>query len=79
MGFVEHLGDVQQRLRRNAAAIEADAARVLLGIDERDLHPEVGGIERRRVSAGAGADDCNACRHIRFHSHDVQRHSPRLS
>ena len=55
--LVDHLGDVQQRLRRNAAAIEADAARVRLGVDERDLHAQVGGIERRRISAGAAAED----------------------
>ena len=53
----DHVGDVQQRLRRNAAAIEADAAGVLLRIDERDLHAAVGGVERRRVPAGTGADD----------------------
>ena len=37
--FVDQLGDVQQRLRRNAAAIDADAARVHFRIDERDLRP----------------------------------------
>ena len=62
-GFVEHLGDVQQRLRRDASAIQTHAAGILLGIDQRDLHPEVGGIERRRVAPGAGADDCDTCRH----------------
>ena len=37
--LVDQLGDVQQRLRRNAAAIEADAAGILLVVDERDLQP----------------------------------------
>ena len=55
--FVDHLRDVQQRLRRNAAAIEADAAGVLLLVDERDLHAEVGGIEGRRVAARPRAED----------------------
>ena len=51
------LGDVQQRLRRNAAAIEADAAGIRFGIDERDLHAEVGRVERRRVPARTRTDD----------------------
>ena len=65
-GLVQHLRHVQQRLRRNAAAIETDAAGVLLGIDQRDLHPEVGGIERRGIPSGTGTDDSNdvACRHV---------------
>ena len=58
----DDVGDVQQRLGRNAPAIDAHAARVLLRIDERDLHPAVGRVERRRVSAGAGADDDQLCR-----------------
>ena len=57
--FVEELGDVQQRLRRNAAAIQAHAAGVLLVVDERDLHAEVGGIERGRVPTGARPNHCD--------------------
>ena len=60
--LVDHLGDVQQRLRRNAAAIEADAAGVLLLVDERDLHAEVGGIEGRGISARACAEYRNLSR-----------------
>ena len=48
---------MQQRLRRDAAAVEADAAGVLLLVDERDLHAEVGGLEGGGVAAGAGAED----------------------
>ena len=55
--FVDQLGDVQQRLRRNAAAIDADAARVHFGIDERDAQPEIGREKRGRVPAGPAADD----------------------
>ena len=55
--LVQQLGDVQQRLRRNAAAIEADAARILGRIDQRDLHAEIGRVKRRRVPARAAADD----------------------
>ncbi len=54
--LVDDLGDVQQRLRRDAAAVEADAAGILLFVDERDLHAEVGGVERGRVAAGARAE-----------------------
>ena len=57
--FVDHLRDVQQRLRRNAAAIEADAAGVLLLVDERHLHAEIGGVEGGRVAARSRAEDRN--------------------
>ena len=43
-------GDVQEGLRGNAAAVQADAARIELRIDERNLHPEIRGIERRRIA-----------------------------
>ena len=55
--LADELRDVQQRLRRNAAAIETDAAGIQLRVDERDLHAEIGGVERGGVSAGTGADD----------------------
>jgi hypothetical protein len=54
--FLEELRDVQQRLRRDAAAIQAHAAGILLVVDEGDLHAKVGGIEGSCVAAGAGAD-----------------------
>ena len=59
--LVDDVGDVEQRLGRDAAAIDADAAGVLLRIDEGDLHPAVGGVERRRVAAGTRADDDELC------------------
>ncbi|MNC87581.1 hypothetical protein D3C83_33150 [compost metagenome] len=55
--LVDDLGDVQQRLRRNAAAIETDAAGVLLLVDERHLHAEIGGVEGGRIAAGAGPEN----------------------
>ncbi len=55
--FVDDLGHVQQRLRRDAAAVEADTAGVGRGVDERDLHAAIGGIEGGGISAGTGADD----------------------
>jgi hypothetical protein len=54
--LVDHLGDVQQRLGRDAADVEAHAAQALLALDERDLEAEIGGAEGRAVAAGAGAD-----------------------
>ena len=54
--FVEDRRDVEKRLRRDTAAIQADAARVDVLIDQRDLHAQVGCQECRRISAGPGAD-----------------------
>ena len=66
--LVDHRGDVQQRLRRDAADVEADAAERRVALDQHGLQAEVGGAERRRVAAGAGAEhehvafDVGACR-----------------
>ena len=57
--LVHDFGNVQQRLGRDAAAIEAHAARVRTGIDERDLHAAIGGVERSRIAARTGANDRN--------------------
>ena len=54
--FLNQLGDMQQRFRRNAAAVEAYAAGIHLGIDQRNLHAEIGGEERGSVSARSAAD-----------------------
>ena len=61
--FIEDLGHMQQGLGRNAAAVQAHAARVLLVVDECDLQPEVSRVKRGRVAAGPGANDCNVMRH----------------
>src|SRR6185369_17685681 len=58
---------MKQRLRRDAAAIQADAARVLLHVHEGYLHPEVRGIEGRGVAARPGTEDrqlCGFARHV---------------
>jgi hypothetical protein len=55
-GFVDDARGVQQRLRRNAADVEADAAERAVAFDEHDVLAEVGGAERGRVAAGAGAE-----------------------
>ena len=59
--FVDHFRDVQQRLRGNAAAIDADAAGIGFGIDERDAEAEIGGEKRGRVPPGTAADDNELC------------------
>ena len=64
--FSEQVSHVQQRLRRDAAAIDADAARIHFRVDERGLEPEIGGEECRGVPARAASDDDNLSRnHVR--------------
>ncbi len=53
---VGELGVAQQRLRRDAADIEAHPAPVL-GFDDGGVQPELGGADRRDVSAGAGSEN----------------------
>jgi hypothetical protein len=53
--FVHHEGRVQQRLRRNAADVEANAAERREALDEDRLHPEIRGAESRGIAAGARA------------------------
>src|SRR6266550_4661730 len=50
-GLVEYFRHVQQRLRGDAPAIQADAARIDLRIDERHLHPEIRGIKCGGIAA----------------------------
>ncbi len=56
LGVGDHLGGVQQRLRGDAADVEADAAERGVAFDEDDLLAEVGGAECRRIAAGTGAE-----------------------
>src|SRR5690606_24993486 len=53
---VRDLGAAQQRLGRDAAPVEADAAQVL-ALDDRGREAELGGADRRDVAARAAADD----------------------
>ena len=48
---------MQQRLRRDAATVDAHAARRGFGVDQGDLHAQVGGEEGGRVPAWPGAED----------------------
>src|SRR5262249_22951712 len=55
--LVDELRDMQERLRRNAPAIDAHAAGVDLGIDERGRESQIGGQKRSRVPTGSAAND----------------------
>src|SRR5207248_2934669 len=50
------LAGVQQRLGRDAAAVQAGAAQ-LVPLDDRDRQPQFGSPEGRGVAAAAGAQD----------------------
>ena len=65
-------GRFEQRLRRDAAAVEARPADLVL-VDERDLEPQLGGPERGRVAAGARAEDDEIERVGRADGHGVRR------
>ncbi len=52
-GFADHFGDVQQGLRRDAAAQQAGAAEPRVGLDDGRFQAEVGGEERGRIAARA--------------------------
>ena len=55
-GFLDHLRRVQQRLRRNAADIQADTAERRPALDQRYLHAEIGGTEGCGIAARAGTE-----------------------
>jgi alpha-tubulin suppressor-like RCC1 family protein len=50
---------MEQRLRRNASAVEADSARIHLRIDQRGVHAEIGGEKCGGVSSRTAANDGN--------------------
>ena len=54
-GFADHPGDMQQRLGRNAADVQAHAAEAGVFFDQHHLLAQVGRTERGGVAAGAGA------------------------
>jgi len=58
-GFVENFGSMQKRLGRYAAPIQAHAAGIDVWIDERYLHPEIGGVECGRVPARTRTNNNN--------------------
>ena len=54
--MVQHLARAEQRLGRDAAPVEADAAKVL-ALDDRGLEAELRGADRGDIAAGPGAED----------------------
>ena len=56
LGFGDDLGGVQQRLRRNAADVQADAAERRVALDQHHLLAEVGRAERRGVATRPRAE-----------------------
>ena len=65
-GLLEHLGGIEQRLRRDAADVEASAAERLALFDHGDLHAELGRADRADVAGGAGADHDDIMSHGKF-------------
>ena len=55
--LLEHFGGVQQRLRGDAADVEAGAAEGRRFLDDRDLLAELRRAYRADIAAGAAADD----------------------
>src|SRR5262245_10575213 len=56
-GLFNHFGRMQQRLGRDAAPIQADAAKAFFLFDQDDLFALVRRVEGRGVTAWSGADD----------------------
>ena len=65
LGLGHGLGHVQQGLRGDAAAQQADAAQPRLEIDQGDLHAQVGGQKRGRISAGSAAENDELGVHVK--------------
>jgi hypothetical protein len=55
-GFVDQLGDVEKCLRRDTAAVKADAPRIQFRVDQRDFESDIGGEECSGIAAWASAD-----------------------
>ena len=57
--LVEQVGRVQQRLGRDAAAMEAGSAQERILLDDGGLEAELPGADRGDIAAGAGAQNCD--------------------
>src|SRR3954451_1170279 len=68
---VEDLGRAQQRLGRDAAPVETNAAKII-SFDNRRLEPELCRADRGDVAAGPRADDDDVERIWHLHLHDSQ-------
>ncbi len=78
-GLLEQLGRMQQRLRRDAADIQAGAAEGLVLLHHRGLQAELRRADRADIAAGAGADDHKVVARIGHRIHYLHRHVCRLS
>ncbi|MDT4847739.1 hypothetical protein FQZ97_818070 [compost metagenome] len=54
LGFVDHGGVVQQRLGRDAAHVQANAAERAVAFYQHSVHAQISGAEGGRIAAGAG-------------------------
>ncbi len=73
-GLREHLGCVQQRLRRYAADVEARAAVRLALLDDGHFQSQLRGADRAHVTTGPRSDDNQIIRHDgRFHCAVIAR------
>ena len=54
--FVHDFGNVQQGLRWNASDVETHPSELLIALDQRDLHSEIGRAERCRITSRASAE-----------------------
>jgi hypothetical protein len=62
--ILEHVGGVQERLRGNAADVQAGAAMGLALLDHGGPEAELGGPDGAHIAPGAGADDDEIVGHI---------------
>src|SRR5687768_16082813 len=56
LGFVNHFSDMQQRLGRNAANVQANPAEVGIAFNKGDVQAEISSAKCGRVTAGTTAE-----------------------
>ena len=55
--FFDDIGGMQQGFRRDATDIQANAAKLLVTLDQNHVHAQIGGSESGGVTARTGTDD----------------------
>ena len=58
--FADHLGEVQEGLRRDAADVQAHAAELFVALDQHHVEPEIGRSKRSGVTSGPRAQHDHA-------------------
>jgi hypothetical protein len=58
MRFFQQFGDMQKRLGRDTAAVQANSSGIEFRIDERYAHAKIGGEKCGGISTGTAANDC---------------------